>query len=240
ETYDVILIKYYKLITERFYLRDLLNVVSGVNYDEESAEIRSKFLFQVPKSNPLNYDEKSNETSVSRISSLNYNEESAEIRSIPKSNSLDYDEKSNETSVSRVNEKEIDDKAVSAYSIDLSELDNYPHIKNIVSRNGPKIFEEPVDNTLLRLSQDQKFTDFLQKSCNDNHARYEDVKKCVSGLYHQVSKNFHGHGSIMISAQTWSPNEILALMVILKYYKVPWSYSNTNGVLEDCPYKISL
>ncbi|CAG8763840.1 240_t:CDS:1, partial [Dentiscutata heterogama] len=79
---------------------------------------------------------------------------------------------------------------------------------------------------LLRPSQDQRFMNFLQQTCNENNVQYEDVKRCLGGLYHQASKSFHGHGSVMLNVQSWSPNEVLSIGVIFEYYKIPWSYFN--------------
>jgi len=105
--------------------------------------------------------------------------------------------------------------------------------------NSPPIFEEPVDKTLLRLSQDNNFTNYLQKACHENHLRFDDVKRCIGGLYHTASKNFHGHnGKITINAQSWSTNEVLSLGVIFEYFKIQWSYRNADGVLNIFPYKI--
>ncbi|CAI2187446.1 19314_t:CDS:2 [Funneliformis geosporum] len=98
----------------------------------------------------------------------------------------------------------------------------------ILLNRSPSIFEEPVDKTLLRLSQDKNFTNYLQKACHENHLRFDDVKRCVGGLYHTASKNFHGHGKITINAQSWSTNEVLSLGVIFEYFKIQWSYCNAD------------
>ncbi|CAG8739408.1 1541_t:CDS:2 [Dentiscutata erythropus] len=108
-------------------------------------------------------------------------------------------------------------------------LEDTCNIRGALENNSSN-FNEPGDKALLRLSQDQHFIDFLQKAC--------DVKRCFGRLYHQVLKSFHGHESIMLNTQLWSPNEVLSLAMISEYYKIPWSYSKTEGVLADCLYKI--
>ncbi|CAG8622193.1 24278_t:CDS:2 [Cetraspora pellucida] len=110
----------------------------------------------------------------------------------------------------------------------------------IWSNGNPSIFEEPFDKTLLRLSEDKKFMNFLQKTCDENHLRFNDVKRCIDGLYHTASKNFHGHQEITINAQSWSDNEILSLGAIFEYFQIQWKYYNAEGILDNYPYKISL
>ena len=96
-----------------------------------------------------------------------------------------------------------------------------------------------MDKTLKFLSQDENFTKFLRKACDDNCLRYEDVQKCVGGLYHNASKSFHGHeGTIIIDSRTWSANEVFLLGVIFRHYKVSFDYCNTDGMLVDYPYKV--
>ncbi|CAG8721680.1 9190_t:CDS:2, partial [Funneliformis mosseae] len=100
----------------------------------------------------------------------------------------------------------------------------------ILLNNSFPTFEEPIDKTLLRLSQDQNFLSYLQKMCHENQLRIEDIRRCIGGLYHTASKNFHGHGKIIINSSSWSANEVLSLGVIFEYFKIEWSYHNADGL----------
>ncbi|CAI2191159.1 13082_t:CDS:2, partial [Funneliformis geosporum] len=109
----------------------------------------------------------------------------------------------------------------------------------ILAKDMSIVFTETLDKALNRLSQDEKFTKYLQKACEDNSLRYEDVQKCVGGLYHSTSKHFHGHEQkVIIDSRTWATNEIFLLGVIFRHYKVPFEYCNTDGKLEHYPYKL--
>ncbi|CAB5379217.1 unnamed protein product [Rhizophagus irregularis] len=73
-----------------------------------------------------------------------------------------------------------------------------------------------------------------------NHFRFDDVKRCICGLYHTSSKNFHRHnGKITINKQSWSTNEILSLDIIFEYFKIQQFYCDVDGILKTFPYKIS-
>ncbi|CAI2171526.1 10487_t:CDS:2 [Funneliformis geosporum] len=109
----------------------------------------------------------------------------------------------------------------------------------ILAKDMSIVFTETLDKALNRLSQDEKFTKYLQKACEDNRLQYEDVQKCVGGLYHSTSKHFHGHEQkVIIDSRTWATNEIFLLGVIFRHYKVPFEYCNTDGKLEHYPYKL--
>ena len=97
-----------------------------------------------------------------------------------------------------------------------------------------------MDKTLLFLFQDKNFTNYLQKVCNKNHLRFDDIKRYIGGLYHTASKNFHEHnGKITINTQSWSSNEVLSLGVIFEYFNIKYSYYNADGA-NTFPYKILL
>src|SRR5437660_12887803 len=102
-------------------------------------------------------------------------------------------------------------------------------------------FTEPVDKALMRLSQDEAFVKILQKACEDNHLRYDDAQRCIKGLYHSASKDFHGHEQlIVIDSRSWSINEVLVLGVIFRHFNIPFEYCNSDGKVDDYPYMVQM
>lgn len=61
----------------------------------------------------------------------------------------------------------------------------------------------------------------------------------MGGLYHNASKNYHGHMNDIIIDQQWSSNEIFIIGVIYEHYKIPFGYHNEDGELEKYPYDLS-
>ncbi|RHZ64163.1 hypothetical protein Glove_326g74 [Diversispora epigaea] len=112
-------------------------------------------------------------------------------------------------------------------------------IRAQISLNKSGAFTKPFDKTLEYLSRDTKFIKFLQKSCENNSLRYDDVRKCIGGIYHTVSKPFHGHGNqIVIDKRTWVDNEVFLLGVMFRHYNIPFDYCNELGNLHEYPYKL--
>ena len=54
-------------------------------------------------------------------------------------------------------------------------------------------FEEPFDKALKELEKNEDFIKVLMKKCEENKMREKDVIHCLGGLYHNASKDFHGH-----------------------------------------------
>ena len=50
---------------------------------------------------------------------------------------------------------------------------------------------EPVDKVLKKLSNNQRFKEYLLNTCELNNVNVEAVKKCMGGLYHTSSKGLH-------------------------------------------------
>jgi len=107
-----------------------------------------------------------------------------------------------------------------------------------LAQNKSALYTKPVDKVLELLSQDNQFIKFLQKTCEDNDLKYDDVHKHLGGLYHTASKSFNAHNQeAIIDSRSWSSNEILLLGAIFHYYKIPFSYYNNEHKLVNYPYK---
>ncbi|KAF0382306.1 histidine-rich protein [Gigaspora margarita] len=111
----------------------------------------------------------------------------------------------------------------------------------ISSKKGEDtLLYEPVDKVLERLSNDQRFKEYLIKTCEKNQVNIEAVKKCISGLCHTSSKELHGYDKVVIFEKDWAVNEIIALGLIFKYYGIPFEYMNANEQLVKFSYKLAL
>lgn len=97
-----------------------------------------------------------------------------------------------------------------------------------------------MDRALKALSDDEQFKRFLLKACTDNNLRFDDVKRCLGGLYAAVSKSFYGRDEhdIIIDENNWSADEIFVLGAIFKYYKIPFLYQNKFKHRVDFPFKL--
>src|SRR3954452_13699892 len=97
---------------------------------------------------------------------------------------------------------------------------------------------EPNDTSLKKLSEDNDFIKNIKRACEINRIRYEDVQRCMGGLYHNASKSFHGHiDDVVIDSRSWSSNEVLLLGVLFEHYKIPYVYFDIHGKIADFPYK---
>jgi len=98
---------------------------------------------------------------------------------------------------------------------------------------------EPVDKVLKKLSNNQRFKEYLINTCEMNNVNVEAVKKCMGGLYHTSSKGLHGYDKVVIYEKDWVVNEIIALGLIFKYFGVSFEYMNGNDHFVEFPYKLA-
>jgi chromosome segregation ATPase len=54
-------------------------------------------------------------------------------------------------------------------------------------------FKEPFDKALKMLEKKEDFMKILKMRCEKRKIREKDVIQCLGGLYHNASKDFHGH-----------------------------------------------
>ena len=79
----------------------------------------------------------------------------------------------------------------------------------------------------------------LKQICQLNSLRYEDVQRCIGGLYHHSLKLMHGHkNDVVIDARDWASNEVAALGAIFHHFKVTFSYCDESGDTANYPYTI--
>ena len=92
----------------------------------------------------------------------------------------------------------------------------------------------------MDLIHDATFVSYLKQTCLLNNTQYKDAEKCMGGLYHTVSKRFHGHdNNIEIDARDWSVNEVLSLGGLFNYFRIPYAYYNDRGELASFPFKLA-
>ena len=92
----------------------------------------------------------------------------------------------------------------------------------------------------MDLIHDATFVSYLKQTCLLNNTQYKDVEKCMGGLYHTVSKRFHGHdNNIEIDARDWSVNEVLSLGGLFNYFRIPYAYYNDRGELTSFLFKLA-
>jgi hypothetical protein len=99
-------------------------------------------------------------------------------------------------------------------------------------------FLEPFDKALHELEKNLDFLNILKKKCEDNKLREKDVIQCLCGLYHNASKDFHGHDfdAVEIMEKSWSTDEIIALASIFTMCEVGYVVLNEFGQLvSPCP-----
>ncbi|RIA98071.1 hypothetical protein C1645_850591 [Glomus cerebriforme] len=134
-------------------------------------------------------------------------------------------------------QKEVEQHAQSLLQIRQRNPFEFIYVQ-ILEKNKNVIYTKPVNKVLEYFSQNKKFTNLLQKACRDNNLHYCDVQKCVGDLHYIASKFFHAHcQEIIISEQSWSPNEILLLGVIFYHFKIPFLYYDSEYKLANYPYK---
>jgi hypothetical protein len=92
-------------------------------------------------------------------------------------------------------------------------------------------FEEPFDKALKELEKNLDFVKILKEKCEKNKMREKDVIHCIGGLYHNASKEFHGHNfdAVEIVKKSWSENEIIALASIFTLCNVRYIVLNEFG-----------
>lgn len=87
------------------------------------------------------------------------------------------------------------------------------------------------------LSEDLDFKPLVMKACKDNHQQPKDLFKCIGGLYHRASCDFHGHEpDIIIDSLSWKKVEVIALGVIFRHHNVSFLYCDRDGKIVDYPY----
>ena len=99
---------------------------------------------------------------------------------------------------------------------------------------------EPSDKSLNQLLTDNLvFKKSISNACAINQLRQDDVEKCLGGLYHEASKKVHGHdGQVAIDHRDWATNEVLALAVLFKHFKINFVFFNMEGDENPLPFKI--
>jgi len=104
-------------------------------------------------------------------------------------------------------------------------------------KEGQIRFDEPIDQTLKRLENCPDFMKMLKKTCDKGMGQVQDVLKCLGGLYHNLSKDYHGTTSseIAIYESQWSSNEVLAFILLFRYCNVPFKYYNKSMNHADPP-----
>ncbi|CAB4394467.1 unnamed protein product [Rhizophagus irregularis] len=125
--------------------------------------------------------------------------------------------------------------------IDLTEFDDNLTIQNSIKHKVFQLYKRctRIHSLKILLNNSPPIFEKL-KVYYKNHFRFDDVKRCICGLYHTSSKNFHRHnGKITINKQSWSTNEILSLDIIFEYFKIQQFYCDVDGILKTFPYKIS-
>ncbi|CAJ0870021.1 5745_t:CDS:2 [Entrophospora sp. SA101] len=107
----------------------------------------------------------------------------------------------------------------------------------LLMKTNTILFSEPADKALNKLTEDQLFVSLLKRMCKLNSLRYEDVRKCIGGLYHHSSKLMHGHkNDVVIDARDWAPNEVAALGTMFNHFKISYSYCNDSGNIDNYPF----
>ena len=73
-----------------------------------------------------------------------------------------------------------------------------------------------------------------------NKLRIEDLERCLGGLggiiYHDISKELHGHRDVVIDERDFADNEIFLLGVLFTHYNIKFSFYNKDGNMDDYPY----
>jgi hypothetical protein len=98
--------------------------------------------------------------------------------------------------------------------------------------------KEPINVALQSLQNKTEFNKIFNEKCENKKLRKEDVSKCLGGLYHNASKEFHGkEETIIIYENSWVENERVALASIFTYCGVPYFFADKNGqLISPCPY----
>jgi hypothetical protein len=99
-------------------------------------------------------------------------------------------------------------------------------------------FEEPFDKALKELEKNEEFIKVLKKKCEESKVREKDVVNCLGGLYHNASKEFHGHDfdAVEIVKKSWTENEIIALASIFTLCEVRYIVLDEFGQpVNPCP-----
>jgi hypothetical protein len=107
-------------------------------------------------------------------------------------------------------------------------------LKNTKTLNN----KEPINVALQSLQNKTEFNKIFNEKCENKKLRKEDVSKCLGGLYHNASKEFHGkEETIIIYENSWVENERVALASIFTYCGVPYFFADKNGqLISPCPY----
>ncbi|CAG8753186.1 18736_t:CDS:2, partial [Gigaspora rosea] len=107
------------------------------------------------------------------------------------------------------------------------------------TESEPFKLHEPIDKTLQRLSEQEDFNKCLRETCKVNDVHLESVKKCLAGLYHTSSKALHSRtNEIEICAKDWETNEVIALGVIFKFFRINFIYLDELEKETEYPYEI--
>ncbi|CAG8689915.1 16127_t:CDS:2 [Racocetra fulgida] len=106
----------------------------------------------------------------------------------------------------RLRDKHKDDEAeLVARTADVLKLRKICNVRSALE------LREPADFLLESLNKDPEFKKCLEETCDMNNVHIEAVKKCIGGLYHTPTTEFHGHDKVVVSAKDWAVNEIIAL-----------------------------
>jgi len=71
----------------------------------------------------------------------------------------------------------------------------------------------------------------LKKTTEKLNLRIEDVNRCMGGLYHNSSKEVHGHdgSNVAIMMNAWVLNERVALATIFSFCNIKYSIVDLDG-----------
>ncbi|CAG8602192.1 2546_t:CDS:1 [Ambispora leptoticha] len=108
------------------------------------------------------------------------------------------------------------------------------------STEPPKNFSSAPDSKLNKLINHHEFAYYLKRICDINKTKENDVRMCISFLYHQVSKYAHGYKTdeVTIDERFFAPYEVLALGYIFKIYNIRYLYYDKDGKPAKFPFEI--
>ncbi|CAG8554570.1 2156_t:CDS:2, partial [Paraglomus occultum] len=99
--------------------------------------------------------------------------------------------------------------------------------------------KESVGTILSQLSEQKTFGSYLQNVCNLNNITLESVKECFNNLYDASLKDTNDYrDEIVICAEYWDVNEIIALSAIFRHFHVKFIYWDRVSTEAEFPYEV--
>ena len=94
------------------------------------------------------------------------------------------------------------------------------------------------DKVLSSLLANDRFLARLVLVCEANQVTENHVRPAIEGLYHTVSKYAHGYDrdTLVIDRRDLSPNEVIALGMLFRLYKINFIYRDREGCETEFPY----